>query len=87
MPLPPYTRKKPCTNNKRKYAVYMCMEGIGVYHNNKIRQYVGETYAVSEKQAINNVRYRTEGKTTNFYSVGDYAGEGEHFYFYEAEEI
>jgi hypothetical protein len=32
------------------------------------RMFAGKTYAVSEKKAINNVRFRIDGKTGNFQS-------------------
>lgn len=42
---------------KEKFAVYRVIEGIGGIRF-KTEDFIGETLAVSEKQAINNVRFR-----------------------------
>lgn len=73
---------------KRKYYVYLIAHGTGCYSSDK--SYVGSTYAVSEKQAINNVRYRTRDENHPYggassWAVGDYAEEGSVYYEYKAE--
>lgn len=47
---------------KQKYEVYRCSRIIdldnGVAYTSVKREFIGNTYAVSEKQAMNNVRFR-----------------------------
>lgn len=65
--------KKP----KKKYAVFAktirCFDGV----RTECEEYVGETFAVSEKQAVNQVRFRNEGKCPNYYSDDDPAETGD----------
>lgn len=73
---------------KQKYNVYLIAHGSGCYANDKT--YVGTTYAVSEKQAINNVRFNTRDQDRpnggySSWAVDDYAGEGSVMYEYKAE--
>lgn len=73
---------------KQKYYVYLIAHGTGCYSSS--RSYVGSTYAVSEKQAINNVRYNTRCNIHPYggpssWVVGDYAEEGNVYYEYAAE--
>ena len=76
--------KKP----KRHYKVYVKRTGFGCYDTGKpLYTFVGETWAVSEAQAINNVRFRTDGKASNSWIIGDYAEQGDVMYQYIAEEI
>lgn len=61
-------------SNKKKYNVYIV--------NSFGREiFVGDTYAVSERQACNNVRYRREGNIPNRVYLGEYYEE------YQAKEI
>lgn len=60
----------------KKYKVYIERYGDGCYAKEYDKYLVGETYAVSEKQAVNNVRYKNEGKVPNFWLTGDYMDEG-----------
>ena len=73
---------------KQKFDVYLVAHGSGCYSSSK--EYIGTTYAVSEKQAINNVRYSTRNKDYPYggpssLAVGDYAEQGSVHYEYEAE--
>lgn len=73
---------------KQKFDVYLVAHGSGCYASDK--SYVGSTYAVSEKQAINNVRYHNRDAEhpyggTSSWVVGDYAEQGSVHYEYEAE--
>jgi len=43
---------------KRYYYLEDCDSPSGGYYRHEVWEFVGETLAVSEKQAINNVRYR-----------------------------
>lgn len=74
---------------KRKYAVYIASRGDGrVYAKNGGDTFVGETFAVSEKQAINNVRFRNEGKKSNMWIVGDYFDDSAaNLHYYYAKEM
>ena len=65
----------------RKYDVYYVRSGTGCYAS--LEQYVGSTYATSEKQACNNVRYRC-GNGPAFEWVGDYAERGDVLKYYKA---
>lgn len=71
---------------KRKYAVYKVGKGDGCYAKDYCRDFVGETFAVSEKQAINQVVYRN-GNGRRFDILGDYLEEGIVVFYYEAEEV
>lgn len=73
---------------KHKFLVYLVAHGSGCYASDK--SYVGTTYAVSEKQAINNVRFSTRDNDHPYggpssWVIGDYAEEGSVHYEYEAE--
>lgn len=46
--------------NKQKYYVYRIGIGWGCYARNYKTDLVGTTYAVSEKQAINNIRFKAK---------------------------
>lgn len=70
---------------KHKYNVYVRQSGWGVYAEGPNDYFVGETWAVSEKQAVNNVRFRNEGATPNSVIIGDILEEGELRYEYVAE--
>ena len=50
---------------KTKYHVYRVGPGFGCYARNYRRDFIGSTWAVSEKQAVNNVRHR-EALKNNF---------------------
>ena len=50
---------------KTKYHVYRVGTGFGCYARNYRRDFIGSTWAVSEKQAVNNVRHR-EALKNNF---------------------
>ncbi len=73
---------------KQKYNVYLVGDGNGCYSDTK--DFIGTTYAVSEKQAINNVRFNTRndnypcGGPTSWI-VGDYLDQGFIHYYYSAE--
>lgn len=75
---------------KKQYDVYLVQNGSGCYGTEE--NFVGSTWAVSEKQAINNVRYRTRDTDNPYggpseWSVGDYLEEGAAHYRYIAEEV
>ena len=50
---------------KTKYHVYRVGTGFGCYARNYRRDFMGSTWAVSEKQACSQVRYR-ESQKYNF---------------------
>lgn len=43
---------------KKKYYVYRIGEGWGCYARNYKSDYIDSTWAISEKQACNNIRYK-----------------------------
>lgn len=74
---------------KHKYNVYLVREGTGCYEG-RSRYLVGQTWAVSDAQACNNVRFNTRnekypngGPSARW--IGDIKDEGLVSYFYEAE--
>lgn len=72
---------------RKKYHVYIRRRGFGCYDTGEdLLFFAGDTWAVSEKQAVNNVRFRREGETGNLFINGDYAGAGDVIYVYEAKE-
>lgn len=71
---------------REKYNVYIISYGWGCYKCiDGRKEFVGSTMAVSPKQAINNVRYRNEGKNTNSWFHDDYLEEGSGVSTYIAE--
>lgn len=78
--------KKP----KHHYLVYIVGEGAGVYAKDYCKHLVGETWAVSEKQACNNVRYQNRDRNSpnggySSWDIGDYCDEGYVNFSYKAE--
>lgn len=67
---------------KEKYNVYRVESGTGCYGSSE--KYIGSTYAVSAKQAVNNVRFRT-GNRPAMDVIGDYLEEGHVVISYRAE--
>jgi len=60
------------TNQKRKYKVYLILSESR--DNSELEHFLGTTWAVSENQAINNVRFRIYGTSRteiSFYDLGD----------------
>lgn len=77
---------------KNHYAVYIVGSGSGVYRKDYCREFAGETWAVSEKQACNNVRFQNRSKSQpnggySVWGIGDYMDEGSVLFTYEAELI
>lgn len=75
---------------KKKYSVYYVGTGFGCYAKDYQKIYLGDTWAVSEKQASNNVRNRYKDKThpNGGYAIdilGDSQDEGYVLYEYKAE--
>lgn len=71
---------------RSKYNVYIVSHGYGCYECiDGLKEYIGSTTAVSEKQAINNVRFKHEGRTTNSWHHDDYLEEGSGISTYIAE--
>ena len=74
---------------KRKYDVYLVGDGYGVYAKDYCRTFCGTTYAVSEKQAISNVRYQLRTNDNPYggpssWVLGDILDEGFVDFHYEA---
>lgn len=69
---------------KKKFDVYYVGSGYGCYAEDYSKEYVGSTWAVSSKQACNNLAYRT-GRHPEF--VEDWYGEGWISFDYEAVEV
>lgn len=71
------------------YNVYLVREGYkGPYEGQYYRELLGQTRAVSARQACNNLRFRREGKTTNSWTVEDYLDDSAFVICrYEAEEV
>ena len=77
--------KKP----KIQYNVYLVGKGFGCYKKDYCNVLLGKTYAVSEKQAINNVRYNTRNKERpnggySSWELGDIREEGHVEFYYKA---
>ena len=77
---------------KKHYAIYYEGKGIGCYSEKYKKTYLGDTWAISEKQACNYVRFRfrNEERPHGGYSsdiLGDYLDEGEGFFTYKAYEM
>lgn len=77
---------------KKHYNVYYVGKGTGCYAENYQKTFLGDVWAVSEKQACNFVRYRFRddkhpngGYSTDI--LGDYLDEGFVNFYYKAEEI
>ena len=74
-------------SKRKKYHVYIRRRGFGCYDTgDDLLYFAGDTWAVSEKQAINNVRFRKDGATSNWFMNGDCGGDGDVIYSYEAKE-
>ncbi len=77
---------------KKHYCVYYVGRGTGCYAKEYQKTFLGETWAVSEEKACNNVRYRHRDKNykhggyKNDY-LDDCLGEGDVIFTYEAIEI
>ena len=74
---------------KRRYEVYLVGTGYGVYAKDYCREFCGTTWAVSEKQAINNVRYQQRTNDNPYggpseWAMGDILDEGYVDFRYEA---
>lgn len=77
---------------KKHYEVYYVGKGSGCYAEDYQRTYLGDVWAVSEKQACNYVRfrYRDEKYPNGGYSdnyLGDCLDQGSVHFTYEAVEI
>lgn len=77
---------------KKHYAVYYIGKCTGVYAEDYQKTYLGDVWAVSEKQACSWVRYRYRDKQNpnGGYAkdiMGDYMDEGFVTFSYKAEEI
>lgn len=77
---------------KKHYDVYYEGKGIGCYAENYQKTYLGDVWAVSEKQACNYVRYRYRNDTmpNGGYAndiLGDREDQGMVFFEYKAYEI
>lgn len=59
---------------KRKYQVFWVGTGYGCYAKEYCKELLGETWAVSEKQAVNNIHFRTGYPFCDV--LGDCLGEG-----------
>ena len=68
---------------KQKYDVYIEGHGYGVYKKEYKKIFCGSTVAVSEAQAINNVRFRN-GDKESIYIQDDYMDEGYVVFEYHA---
>lgn len=67
---------------KRKYQVYLVRRGYGCYGS--MMFHVGNTMAVSEAQAENNVRFRHNGAVPAAWTNGDCEERGDIDTFYKA---
>lgn len=56
-PIPGFDKIKP-KKDKHKYDVYVIGKGYGCYAEDYCKTFVGTTWAISEEQACNNVRFR-----------------------------
>lgn len=75
----------------KKWNVYIVGKGEGVYRKDYCREFVGQTWAVSEAQACSNVRFQMRTKDHPYggpseWTISDYASEGMVDLHYEAEE-
>lgn len=73
---------------KKKYDVYLRITHDTVWWDGEItteEYFAGSTMAVSEKQAINNVRFRRDGKDYNHWAEQGF-GDTATFYDYIAYE-
>ena len=73
----------------KKFNVYITKKGDGCYSDES--WFAGQTWAVSAKQACNNVRFRGRSKRNphggySYHIVGDYLEEGVAVYSFRAEE-
>lgn len=80
------------TKPKKHYEVYYVGTGSGCYAKEYQKTYLGDVWAVSEKQACSFVRYRyRDGNMPNGgYStgtLGDIFDEGEVLFTYKAIEV
>ena len=80
------------TKSKKHYEVYYIGHGTGCYAKEYQKTYLGDVWAVSEKQACNFVRYRhRDGKNPNGGYSTDFLGDSEDMgfvdFYYEAVEI
>lgn len=78
--------------NKKHYKVYYVGEGSGCYAKDYKRVFLGDTWAISEKQACNNVRFRHRDKQcpnggNSISYLDDSQGLGYVIYKYEAIEV
>lgn len=72
---------------KRHYEVYLVGHGHGCYAKNYCKYFMGDTWAVSKKQAVNNIRYRIHKEGQELPGeLGDAEGMGYVEYVLEAEE-
>ena len=71
--------------SKQKYKVYLVGHGSGCFARDYCKELIGETYAVSPKQAVNNISYR-EGLVKEE-TVEDSLGMGTLIYRLEAEAV
>lgn len=77
--------------SKRKYEVFLIGTGYGCYARDYCKEFCGTTWAVSEKQAVNNVRYQLRTKDHPYggpcaWDLGDRLDEGYVDFHYEAIE-
>lgn len=77
---------------KKHYNVYYVGKGNGCYAENYQKTYLGDVWAISEKQACSYVRFRNRDKErpNGGYStdvLGDIYDEGTVMFTYEAVEI
>jgi len=68
---------------KEKYKVYLVGKGVGCYAEDYCNDFLGETWAVSEKQAISQVRYRKGGGPSTWI-LGDCLDEGAVYFSFKA---
>lgn len=66
---------------KRPYEVFLIRDGVGCYASQML--FAGNTWAVSEAQAENNVRHRN-GDKQEYLTIGDYLDEGSVTIYYKA---
>lgn len=73
---------------KRHYEVYLVGHGSGCYAKNYNKFLMGETWAISKNQAVNNIRYRIHRDGQELPDgIGDSEGMGCVVYVLEAEEV
>lgn len=71
--------------NKQKYRVYLVGRGSGCFARDYCKEFIGETWAASPKQAVNNVSFR-EGLAKKE-TIEDAIGLGTLVYSLEAELV